>query len=613
MGDPGQRPHRSRRQQLRLRRPDRGQGARQEGAGARAPRSRPTQGEGPAPDPAASGRPRERPRPASAGGATRCHRAPAVHGQRHRTRGHREDAPGRGVPRLAAEPGAQCDRGDRAVPPVRPAADLLADAPGDLHAYWHQRRHVAQRGARRDRKVAARRRRRQCRRRRAPARRDHRRGRHRRRRQGPAVRGLAVCARGARAPRPTNAIADLARHLLETDQPELIKLVSERSEGNPFYASELVRSYLEHGSLDKLPDTVQATVLARLDLLPTEERRLLQLGSVFGRTFRAAGVVALGLADAVRVEQLCEDLIDRDLIRSTEGDRYTFRHILIQEVAYGTLPRAERARLHAEAARWGESIAGEREVALAEILAFHYREAALLYTALERNSETALHTREQAARWLLLAADVAVAAGATPEAVRHIRAAFEFLPADRLPRLHERIGDLTAGDAGLEEYRLALELYENQQAPVDDQLRALAGLLMVATRWAGSVGDRPSEDWLNDLRAKGRGLLARASNPHAIGRFLAADAFYPFWIQGVRDPTPDELAEAESNANRAIAIARVGNQADLESIALDALAGTAQAVGDWERARETANERIKFEDKLGLYERLDAHSMIAWM
>jgi class 3 adenylate cyclase/tetratricopeptide (TPR) repeat protein len=414
-------------------------------------------------------------------------------------------------------------------------------------------------------------------------------------------------------PLATNAIADLVRHLLETDQPELIKLVSERSEGNPFYASELVRSYLDHGSLDKLPDTVQATVLARLDLLPPEERRLLQLGSVFGRTFRAAGVVALGLADAVHVEQLCEDLIDRDLIRSTEGDRYTFRHILIQEVAYGTLPRAERARLHAEAARWGESIAGEREVALAEILAFHYREAALLYTALERDSETARHTREQAARWLLLAADVAVAAGATPEAVRHIRAAFEFLPADRLPRLHERIGDLTAGDAGLEEYRLALELYENQQAPVDDQLRALAGMLMVATRWAGSVGDRPSEDWLNDLRAKGRGLLARASNPHAIGRFLAADAFYPFWLQGVRDPTPDELAEAESNANRAIAIARVGNQADLESIALDALAGTAQAVGDWERARETANERIKFEDKLGLYERLDAHSMVAWM
>src|SRR5262249_53620109 len=165
------------------------------------------------------------------------------------------------------------------------------------------------------------------------------------------------------------------------------EFVSRRSEGNPFYASELVRTSLEHGSLEKLPDTVQGTVLARLDLLPPAEREVLQLGSVFGRAFRAAGVAALETVEASRVAQLCEDLVDRDLIRPAEGDRYTFRHILIQEVAYGTLPRTERARLHAQAARWGESIAGERESSLAEILAFHYREAAGLYTAIAAGTE----------------------------------------------------------------------------------------------------------------------------------------------------------------------------------------------------------------------------------
>ena len=414
-------------------------------------------------------------------------------------------------------------------------------------------------------------------------------------------------------PLASNAIADLVRHLLDTDEPDLIELVSGRSEGNPFYASELVRSYLEHGSLERLPDTVQATVLARLDLLPSEERRMLQLGSVFGRTFRVAGVAALNLGEAPEVQALCEHLIDRDLIRQAEGDRYSFRHILIQEVAYSTLPRAERARLHAQAARWGESTAGERETALAEILAFHYREAAVLYTAIEPNTETTAQIRGQAARWLVRAADVAVAAAATPEAVRHLRASFDFVDRSLLPRLHERIGDLTAGDTGLEEYRLALEHYEAANAPVDDRLRALAGMLMVTTRWAGSVGDRPSEEWMSELRSKGRGLLAHASNPHSIGRFLAADAFFPFWIQGIREPTADDVADAESNANRAIAIARVLNNPELESIALDALAGCAQAIADWERARDAANERLKFEDKLGLYERLDAHSMVAWM
>src|SRR5438128_7065050 len=188
-------------------------------------------------------------------------------------------------------------------------------------------------------------------------------------------------------PLASNAIADLVRHLLDTDAPEVVTLVAERAEGNPFYAGELVRSYLEHGSLERLPDTVQATVLARLDLLPPDERRVIQLGSVFGRAFRASGVAALEGGEARHVQQLCEDLADRDLIRPAEGDRYSFRHIRIQEAAYGTLPRSERARLHAEAARWVESNAGQREVALAEILAFHYREAAVLYTALEPGSE----------------------------------------------------------------------------------------------------------------------------------------------------------------------------------------------------------------------------------
>src|SRR6184192_3331292 len=414
-------------------------------------------------------------------------------------------------------------------------------------------------------------------------------------------------------PLAPNAIGDLVRHLLDSDAPDVIELVSQRSEGNPFYAGELARSYLEHGSLERLPDTVQATVLARLDLLPPGERRVLQLGSVFGRAFRASGVGALEPGLDQHVAALCENLVDRDLIRPTEGDRFAFRHILIQEVAYGTLPRSERARLHAAAAGWGESIAGEREVALAEVLAFHYREAAVLYTALEPNTEATQQTRKQAAKWLLKAADVAAAAGATPEAVRHVRASFDFVEAGQLPRLHERIGDLTAGDSGLEEYRLALEQYEASNAPVDDQLRALAGMLMIATRWTGSVGERPSDQWMADLRAKGRDLLSRATVPAAIGRFLAADAFFPSWIQPVREVTAEELAEAESNAKRAMAVAEVLNNPELQSIALDALAGCAQAVNDWARARDTALERVKFEDKLNLYERVDAHSMVAWM
>jgi tetratricopeptide (TPR) repeat protein len=197
--------------------------------------------------------------------------------------------------------------------------------------------------------------------------------------------------------------------------------------------------------------------------------------------------------------------------------------------------------------------------------------------------------------------------------VRHIRASFEYVDPLQLPRLHERIGDLTAGDTGLDEYRLALEQYQAAGAPADDQLSALSGMLMVVTRWQGSVGGRPSEEWMADLRARGRALMERAQNQHAIGRFLAADAFFPFWIQSQRKLTDEEVASSSSDAERALQIAGELDDPDLASAALDAIGGSATAVDDWLKARETAQRRLEFEERLGFYERLDAHSMVAWM
>jgi hypothetical protein len=401
--------------------------------------------------------------------------------------------------------------------------------------------------------------------------------------------------------------------MLDTDAPDVIKLVSDRSEGNPFYAGELVRAYLEQGSLRRLPDSVQATVLARLDLLPQDQRRVLQLGSVFGRAFRAPGVAALENRPESGVRRLCEDLADRDLIRPGEGDRYNFRHILIQEVAYNTLPRLERARLHAAAARWVESTSQGREEAVAEILAFHYREAAVLSIALDPTSETTAAIKTSAAKWLQKASEVAGAAGATTEAVRHTRAAFEYVDAATLPRLHERIGDLTGGDSGIDEYRTALAAYEEHNAPVDDQLRALAGMLMVTTRYEGAVADRLSEKSINELRAKGRRLLERATDSRAIARFLTADAFYPFWLQMERQPEAEEIAEAEETAERAVEVARKVDEPELVSAALDALGGIALTRHDWAGGLDIARRRLALEDRLGLYERLDARSMVAWM
>ena len=414
-------------------------------------------------------------------------------------------------------------------------------------------------------------------------------------------------------PLSDGAVAELVRHLLETDSPELVARVVERSEGNPFYAGELVRSAIEQGSIDKLPDTVQATVLARLDLLPPRERRVLQLGSVFGRSFRLPGLAALE-ADFSDFDEVVERLAMRDLVRPADADRYGFRHILIREVAYGTLPRVERARLHAAAADWLARRSEGREQAVAEMIALHFREAALIASATEPAAPETARLRQQAVLWLERALEAAAAVEAHPEAVRHARAALELAGPESLPRLHERIGDMLGGDAGSDAYLTALELFRAGGAPPGEQLRVLGSRLMVVTRMQGSIANRMNDEEMAALRATGAALAAQTTDRTAIARYLAADAFYPFWQRGKIDESDLEAggrAAARSPAT-ALQIAEEIDDPNLVSAALDAQGGLATVREDWPRVIDLARRRVEFKDRLSLAERIDAYSMIAW-
>src|SRR5437879_1737392 len=142
------------------------------------------------------------------------------------------------------------------------------------------------------------------------------------------------------------------------------------------------------------------------------------------------------------VEAALDRLIDKDLLRPTGTDIFAFRHILIREVAYQTLTRAERGRLHAAAAAWLAGIAGEREDSLAELIAFHYREAASIATAQRPNDPHTVEVRKQAMEWLIRATEVAAAATATIEGSRHLRGAIEFAEPGRLPDLYQRLGEI---------------------------------------------------------------------------------------------------------------------------------------------------------------------------
>ena len=418
-----------------------------------------------------------------------------------------------------------------------------------------------------------------------------------------------------------DSVAQLVRHVIGPTTPQIVQRVVARAEGNPFFAGEIVQSIrervpslsdvaaVEH-ALATLPDTIQATILARLDLLEPGERRILQLGAVFGRAFRAAEIAALGPDLASDCDSLVDRLVRKDLIRPAAGDSFAFRHILIREVAYQTLLRAERAELHAAAARRLEGRAGGREDVLAELIAYHFREAATLTSATKAAPLEVVEIRRKAVGWLKRAADVAAAGAATAEAARHLRAAIELAPTEDLPELQERLGDVSGGDAGAEAYRVALGLCRDLGRPADQELRILGSLLIRYMRFQGTVGNRPSAEEIQRLRAAGRVLLGRAGDERAIASFLIADGFYPFWL-GAQTTAPD-IAEAEASTGRGLAIADRLDDPRLRSAALDALTCSAQARGAWAQARRFSQERLAFEDRLDLHERLDAHTMVAW-
>ena len=119
-----------------------------------------------------------------------------------------------------------------------------------------------------------------------------------------------------------------------------------RAAGNPLFLEQLLRAAKE-GSVEKLPDSVQSLVIARVDRLSARDKRALQAASVVGQRFTGELVRHLVQDDKYR----CDELVAHFLIRA-EGNGYLFSHALIQEGVYSSILKRERAKLHEAAAQW---------------------------------------------------------------------------------------------------------------------------------------------------------------------------------------------------------------------------------------------------------------------
>lgn len=189
---------------------------------------------------------------------------------------------------------------------------------------------------------------------------------------------------------PTSA-GDLIDSVLGAALPEAARsLLVDRAEGNPLFIEEMLESLIDRGLIERndgawsvrelpadieIPDTVQAVVAARLDLLGPSEKAALQAAAVVGRIFWTGPVY-----DLVEEQPDLRILADRDLIRrggrsSLAGEReYAFKHAITREVAYESVPKAKRVHLHAAFAEWIERRIGARDE-VAPILAHHYAAA----------------------------------------------------------------------------------------------------------------------------------------------------------------------------------------------------------------------------------------------
>lgn len=184
--------------------------------------------------------------------------------------------------------------------------------------------------------------------------------------------------------------------LLRLDDPERANEVARVAEGNPLFIEQLAA--VIDTAPGALPTTVREIVAARLDSLPREERSLLVAASVIGKVFWR-GALETTTAGGSGLDDVLGSLERRDLIRRDttsiiEGEpQFSFTHVLIRDVAYGLLPRADRALRHARAAEFFERSTGVSGEAIGA-LAHHWRDAGQHERAVEQLTRAA----EQAER-----------------------------------------------------------------------------------------------------------------------------------------------------------------------------------------------------------------------
>jgi class 3 adenylate cyclase/tetratricopeptide (TPR) repeat protein len=381
-----------------------------------------------------------------------------------------------------------------------------------------------------------------------------------------------------------------------------------RAAGNPLYAEQYARMLSERGTLEALPETVQGIIAARLDVLSEGEKRLLQDAAVVGKVFWLGSVCAIGGFDRRAAGEALLGLERKELVqrarRSTvEGEaEYGFRHLLVRDVAYGQIPRRDRAARHRAAARWVEGLG--RADDHAEMLASHYL-SALEYSRAASIQDDALAA--EARPVLRDAGERAAALYAWPAAARFYTQALALWPEDdpERPYVLFRCGvaRVSADGSGLE---LVDQAIDELEAAGNAEVAARAAVYSARTHWwlhgdakaqdeilqraLTLVGDRPdSPSRVAALAQQAAALNARGLSAEAIE--VVDDALPAAERQGL-DEIRARLLELRGAAHLSL-----GNERGFTD--LNAAVGLATAARAYSQLHTALNNRATQEVSLG--------------
>jgi class 3 adenylate cyclase/tetratricopeptide (TPR) repeat protein/regulation of enolase protein 1 (concanavalin A-like superfamily) len=231
---------------------------------------------------------------------------------------------------------------------------------------------------------------------------------------------------------------ELIESLLEIENlPEPTKkMIMDKSEGNPFFIEEVIRSLIEQGMIYQqddrwiardeianidVPDTIQSVILSRVDRLQSEAKYILQCASVIGRLFKHRLLDHLTHQER-ELNRYISEFEDRELIyeeRTVPELEYAFKHALTQEATYQSILERKRKEFHSQVAIGIESLYQERLEDYYDELAQHYSKS---------------DDVEKAIEYLLKAGEKAKRSYANESAITHFHKALELLEGQGIDR-----------------------------------------------------------------------------------------------------------------------------------------------------------------------------------